>query len=227
MSIENINEQNFVDPIPNELPRDVLFEIALRMDKSTLRKFCQSNQRIHKICSDPYFKDTWLRYHDQLSLQQRKEIDAVLDRIVEDLIKDAGLVLLDTDLIKIKKLIREKFRTIIGRDLRHIIVRALRHFLEMQIEANVYGYYPSPILRTSVNRVLRHDGIYNVFNDIYQNFPDISTDGPNFLDIISNGISDILIINGFTDLEDFEQIVQNIPELRFYEKDWYSLFPRH
>lgn len=210
-----------------QLPRDVLFEIALHMDAPTLRKFCRSDRRASRICSDPYFRDVWLRYHDQLSLQQRREIDAVIDRIVEDLINDAGFIPSDEDLIKIKKSTREKFKTIIGRDLRPIIVQALPNRIQAAIAAVIYRSATWPNFRATVDAYLRHEGIYEIFNNVYKYFSDVYVDSPNFFPIVINGITDILSINGFTDLENFEQIAQNIPELRSYEEQWYSLFPKH
>ena len=120
----------------DDLPKDVLFSIALQMDGLTLRKFCQSNQRASRICSDPYFRDTWIRYHDQLTFDQRNKIDNIIDQITEKLIEEAenmsdeAINLSDEDINRIKKIIREKYRTLIGRDLRPFILENFPKYIE-------------------------------------------------------------------------------------------------
>ena len=108
----------------SELPKDVLFEIALHLDGVDLRNFCRSNQKASRICSDPYFRDTWIKYHDQLSFEQRQTIDAMLDRLIDnviDILMDYSDFEYPTYIDFLKDNIKEDFRKNIGRDLRSYI----------------------------------------------------------------------------------------------------------
>ena len=219
MTVRNTNEQNIYYNIYDELPRDVLFEIALRVDGSTLRNFAQSNQRASRICSDPYFRNTWIRYHNQLTFKQRQDIDNILDDMVDSLISMYLLEYEDIDSIKLK--IKKEFRINFGRDLRYYLLNLMQIYLD-QIARNWLLY---PKFADFIEIYVDVHGLIDIFINHMElkNFymPDkIRSD-------IFNMFEDILAINGISMTSTFEELVQALLAFQQYEKEWYSLFPRH
>ena len=110
----------------SEIPWDVLFKIALHLKGTDLRNFCRSNKKASRICSDPYFRNAWSKYHDHLTFEQRQAIDISIDDAVD---KSIDLLIEETDYEYptyadfLKENIREDFRTKIGRDMRIYILK--------------------------------------------------------------------------------------------------------
>lgn len=210
--------QNIYYNIYDELPRDVLFEIALNMDGSTLRNFCQSNKKASRICSDPYFRNTWIRYHNQLTFKQRQDIDNILDDVVDSLI---SMYLLEyEDIDSIKRKIKEEFRIEFGRDLRYYLLNLMRIYLA-QIGRHWLLY---PKFADFIESYVDVHGLIDIFINHMElkNFymPDkIRSD-------IFNMFEDILAINGISMTSTFEELAQALPAFHQYEDEWYSIFPR-
>lgn len=220
-----------------DLHNDALFEIALRMDGPSLRKFCLSNKRANKICQNLYFRDSWIRYHDQLTFNQRNAIDNILDETVETLVNYSLYNLSNEDKSLIKQIVRNRFRTEIGRDLRKIIVKHIPEFIRLVYMAR-HGKV-SDLIRSMplhflsnfkyfIHRILSNE--YDIADIMSKDLPRIEDidsymDEVNAFSIIDQMIDRIFEINGILDLNDFENLVDVIPELKQYELEWYSLFP--
>lgn len=210
--MDEIDEQNVPDEellvtpfnrLYDELPKDVLFEIALHMNGPTLRNFCRSNQRASRICSDPYFRDSWIKYNDKLTFKQRQDIDNIIDDMVDTIIRSNHFYVDKTDLYRIKKDIRENFRAIIGRDLRQLIYALMNFFIE-EVKL-VRARINSPTVRTSsfdyyFDNFFDQKEIYDIFR---KHFPVIEEE--YLYSIVIDSIYDILKILG-------------IPILAFYPK---------
>lgn len=205
-----------------QLPRDVLFEIALNMDAPTLRNFCRSNKKASRICADPYFRDAWVKYHDQLTFEQRQAIDNVIDRAVDELMETTDYIVDDIDIIK--KDIKENFRIKIGRDLRQLLLQHIPlYFKNLRDIHPKYGILIAQDFNDFLNYLFF--GEIDV-NPIFTDLLPVVDDNDDVDNIINNAMDDILKINGIYKINDFEELVQALPAFRQYEQEWYSLVPQ-
>lgn len=57
----------------NELPYELLFEIAIGLDKSAVHKLCVTNKKMSEICKDKYFWKKWAISHSNRVTRLRNE----------------------------------------------------------------------------------------------------------------------------------------------------------
>ena len=233
--------------LEDNLPKDVLFSIALRMDGPTLRNFCQSHKRANAICLDPYFQDAWIRYHDQLTFDQRDKIDNIIDQITEKLIEEADfeiksmseesvISMSNEDIKQIKKTIRDKYRTTIGRDLRPFILAEFFEYLEYIRTKDVKKIPPIFIISflSFLKSKLEKIGLVNLFLDEIpinvpkdRSFNYYNTVHYHYGNWIRLGLDHIFEMFGVNSKDPkilFRNLVHMYPELAEYRNIWDKLF---
>ena len=219
----------------DDLPRDILFSMALQMDGPTLRKFCRSHKRANTICTNPYFQDAWIRYHDQLTFDQRDKIDNIIDQITEKIIEEAEINLSNEDINRIKKIIKEKYRTIIGRDLRPFILKNFPKYFEY-LQSDRESFFLASFISFLKSR-LRYLGLDDIFLDeipIPWDTNEHNRFGQRgyYSNLIRMGLDWIFDIFGFNIKDSdrnnpdvvFKNLVRVYPELSKYRNLWYELF---
>ena len=206
---------------------------TLDLDGPSLRNFCRFNRRAGRLCSDPYFRNAWIQYHDELTFQQRQDIDNILDKTVDGIVELANLEYGKDELDQIKKEIRENFRTKIGRDIKRFILKIMPSFFESSERVRrKYGGTNILDLPSYLSHLFDEIGLDNLFleplNLSMSDYSFTATD--NILGEIGGAINDIFIINGvgyISSLFDFNRLVNAIPELKQYEDQWYFFMPKN
>lgn len=220
-----------------DLPIEKLFDVMIQLSPGDLRNFCATSSRIAEICQSSSFQNTYYRYHDQLTLEQRRAIDNILNQIVD---KIADFVYRDTRYIKLEEIrneIRTEFRRKIGRDLRQFIFEHYPKYLQdlrrIQMDhgrsyVRYFNNYMSDLLSSQIN--IPYIFLFPLSTDIVCGIQDDTEISDHLDTIIGEGMAQIAKMNGIQFnaefFDDFEAMKAAIPKMREYEEEYYSSFPK-